>query len=198
MITKPPEKFKKKFQVALPTELRRISGGFPIDFPGTFSIIEIELEKSKKKDKKMDLSNQNEKNESETPKISKRAEQLLNKERTAEEEKELEELLFGKSQMKYDDQFKFHKFESINQTRNYPYKEWLGETVNDETVVVRYYNGELWIGAGRSEVKARNNMLKAGVTKDKRGVVNINNLTLERMNQDLRLEWILPSGYIEE
>ena len=124
---------------------------------------------------------------------------LMDIERTPEQEKELEEALFGPCNMKYEDQFKYHSFLSVGQTINTPYKEWVGETVNDDIVVIRYKNGDLLIGTGRSEIKARNNVLLVGGTKNSKGEVGVyENLTLNKINKYLKLEWILPATYIED
>ncbi len=134
--------------------------------------------------------------------ISEKAAQLMEiNDRTEEQERELEEELFGKSNMKYADQFKHHSFLSLGQTRSAcaESKEWMGETVNDEIVVVQYKNGNLLIGTGRNEIKARNNILLVGGTKDKSGEVGVySGLTLRKINEDLKLEWTFPVGFVED
>ena len=101
--------------------------------------------------------------------------------------------------MKYHDQFKHHKFLSVNQTRESPHKEWIGETANDEVVVVKYENGELYIGAGWNEIKARADLKNVAITKNQNGEIRIDkDLTLTKINEDIKLEWVLPDGFVDE
>lgn len=95
--------------------------------------------------------------------------------------------------------FKHHSFLSLSKIINTPYKEWMGETKNDEIVIVKYKNGTLGIGAGWNEIEARKYMQLFGCTRNILGLaMHDNNLTIEKINKDLKLEWVLPSGYIEE
>lgn len=132
-------------------------------------------------------------------------------ERTTEEEKELEEFLFGKANITYHDEFKWHSFLSLSKIRDYSspslrvgYKEWVGETAIDDVVVIQYSNLSLdkdgiMIGCGKSEIRARLNMKNIGKITSKVGQVSTfyPNMTIEKINQDLALEWVLPEGYFE-
>ena len=94
--------------------------------------------------------------------------------------------------------YKFHKFLSLAKTKSIPYKEWMGETINDEIVVVNYTEGVLRIGSGYSEIKARNNMYSVGTTQVNGYIRFDPNLTVNEISNQLKLEWVLPDGYFEE
>ncbi len=94
--------------------------------------------------------------------------------------------------------YKFHKFLSLSKTKSIPYKEWIGETVNDEIVVVNYIDGILKIGAGYNEIKARSNMDNVGTTQVNGQIRFDPSLTLDDINKQLKLEWVFPDGYFEE
>jgi hypothetical protein len=98
--------------------------------------------------------------------------------------------------------FKYHKFLSLSKIINIPYKEWIGETLNEETVIINYRNGELKIGAGYSEIKSRLNMQIVGATKNNilgfAVSMHNDNLGIETIVKELKLEWVLPDGYIDE
>ena len=85
--------------------------------------------------------------------------------------------------MKYEDKFKFHSFVSIQKTRNFPFQEWVGETKNDEIVIINYKENKLSIGTGNNELKARMNFELVGKT-----IVPNVSMTVERMNNELKLE----------
>ena len=94
--------------------------------------------------------------------------------------------------------YKFHSFLSLSKTKSIPYKEWVGETINDETVVVNYIDGVLKIGTGYSEIKARSNMDNVGTTQANGQIRFDPNLTMADINNQLKLEWVFPDGYFEE
>lgn len=97
--------------------------------------------------------------------------------------------------------FKYHSFLSLSKVINmFSYKEWRGETKNNEIVIISYRDGELKIGAGWNEIKAKINMELVAMTKDMLGklVVHDNNYNIEKINNQLKLEWILPEGFIDE
>jgi len=97
------------------------------------------------------------------------------------------------------DYYKFHCFLSLSKIKNIPYKEWLGETLNDETVVINYRNGSVIIGAGFNEIKARQNMALVCETRDKAGaLIHNNSVVINDINDMLKLEWKIPDGYVEE
>lgn len=127
---------------------------------------------------------------------------LLNIERTPEQEKELEEALFGKRTSLYGDQYRWFKFLSLSKIRDtyFPnlgilgmvYKEWVGET-NENVVVIRYTNAGIDIGVGRSELRAR-----MGITNIGKSVLPDPNMNIEKINEQLKLEWSFPNLYIDE
>ena len=96
--------------------------------------------------------------------------------------------------------FKYHSFTALSKIKNMLlYKEWLGETKNDEIVIISYKNGELRVGAGWSEIKARQNMELVCETRDINGVlVYHNNITINHINEIMQLEWKIPDDYIDE
>ena len=97
------------------------------------------------------------------------------------------------------DRFRFHHFLSLSKTRNMPYKEWQGETKNDEIVIVNYKEGVVIIGAGYNEIKARQNMFALCETRDKLGLLRHDNrIDIYNVNDLLKLEWVFPEGYLEE
>ena len=97
------------------------------------------------------------------------------------------------------DRFRFHHFLSLSKTRNMPYKEWQGETKNDEIVIVNYKEGVVIIGAGYNEIKARQNMFALCETRDKLGFLRHDNrIDIYNVNDLLKLEWVFPEGYLEE
>ena len=97
------------------------------------------------------------------------------------------------------DRFRFHHFLSLSKTKNMPYKEWQGETKNDEIVIVNYKEGVVIIGAGYNEIKARQNMFALCETRDKLGFLRHDNrIDIYNVNDLLKLEWVFPEGYLEE
>lgn len=103
------------------------------------------------------------------------------------------------SPFKRIDYFKFHHFLSLSKIKNIPYKEWLGETLNDETVIINYRNGSVIVGAGFNEIKARQNMELICETRNQSGVlVHHGNITINDINDMVKLEWKIPDSYIEE
>lgn len=89
--------------------------------------------------------------------------------------------------------FKYFTFESLSKTKDTSlYKEWIGET-DREVVVIIYKGGALDIGIGYSEVKARGNLERVGQSMSQDA-----NMNLEKMNKQLNLEWVLPSGFLDE
>jgi len=88
---------------------------------------------------------------------------------------------------------------SLSKTKNMPYKEWQGETKNDEIVIVNYKEGVVIIGAGYNEIKARQNMFALCETRDKLGFLRHDNrIDIYNVNDLLKLEWVFPEGYLEE
>jgi hypothetical protein len=84
-------------------------------------------------------------------------------------------------------------FVSLNQTKSFPYKEWVGETSTDEIVVLLYKEGEVHMGTGYSEIKARSKIERIAAASG-----HDENMNLTKMNKQLELEWVLPEGYFEE
>ena len=127
---------------------------------------------------------------------------LLDIERTPEQEKELEEALFGKDTSLFGDQYRWFVFLSLSKIRDsyFPtlgtigmvYKEWVGET-DKEVVVIRYTNAGIDIGVGRSELRARMDITNIG-----KSILPDPNMNIEKINEQLKLEWVLPSFYIDE
>lgn len=123
------------------------------------------------------------------------------KERTSEEEKEVEEAIFGKPIFTYQDKFRWFYFVSLSKTldlgdpfRGVGCKEWVGDTKTDEIVVIRYSSAEgLMIGIGYSELKARINLEPIAKT-----LTHDFSMNIERMNSGLKLEWRLPDTFIDE
>ena len=103
--------------------------------------------------------------------------------------------------MRYEDKFKFHSFVSIQKTRNFPFQEWVGETKNDEIIIINYKENNLFVGAGNNEINARKNLEIVGKTEIMAANTTLTsnvNITLEKINSELKLEWVFPSGMIEE
>lgn len=89
--------------------------------------------------------------------------------------------------------FKYFTFESMSKIKDIlGYKEWIGET-DDDVVVIIYKAGVLNVGVGDSEIKARCSIEVVG--QSQAPDVNIN---LAKINDQLKLEWILPKGYLDE
>lgn len=100
---------------------------------------------------------------------------------------------------KYIDLFRFHHFLSISKIKNVPYKEWVGETKNDEIVIINYKQGSVIIGAGENEIKARQNMRAICETRDTLGLLRHDlGMDIYKVNDMLKLEWVFPDGYLEE
>ena len=122
-------------------------------------------------------------------------------ERTPEEEKEVEEALFGKPRYTYQDKFRWFYFVSLSKTLDFEdptsgvgRKEWVGDTKTNEIVVIRYTSANgLMIGIGFSELKARINLEPVA-----RNPSYDPSMTIERVNSCLRLEWRLPDYFIDE
>jgi len=93
----------------------------------------------------------------------------------------------------YNYKYRFFTFTSLSKTLNYPVQEWIGETVTNENVVIRWAADKLYIGSGYSEVGARNNMELVARSNHK-----IIDLQLEDLSKRLELEWVFPSGFLEE
>lgn len=101
--------------------------------------------------------------------------------------------------LQYLDHFKFHYFLSISKIKNVPYKEWVGETKNDEIVIINYREGTVIIGTGYNEIKARQDMRAVCETRDQLGLLRHDNgMNIYKMNDLLKLEWKFPEGYVEE
>ena len=95
--------------------------------------------------------------------------------------------------------FKYHSFLSLSRTISFPYKEWVGETKNDEVIIIRYKEGEISIGTGWNEINAKNNIESIASSKNTSGLtIHDNGLGIERINEQLKLEWVLPVGYVDE
>ena len=127
---------------------------------------------------------------------------LIDIERTPEQEKELEEALFGKGTSLFGDQYRWFAFLSLSKIRDsyFPllgtvgmvYKEWVGET-DKEVVVIRYTNAGIDIGFGRSEYRARMNITNIG-----KSILSDPSMNIQKINEQLKLEWVLPDLYIDE
>lgn len=85
------------------------------------------------------------------------------------------------------------KFDSLNRTREFPIKEWVGEIDNDKTIVMVYRGATLHLGTGDCEIKARENMELLAESP-----APIPNITVYHIIKNLKLSWVLPSGYHEE
>ncbi len=134
--------------------------------------------------------------------IPKNVKHLMNIERTPEQEKELERALFGDGMRKFGDEYRWFTFLSLSKIRDtyFPtlgtigmvYKEWIGET-DKEIIVIRYTNAGIDIGVGRSEYLARMNVTNIG-----KSVLPDPNINMQKINEQLKLEWVLPGFYIDE
>ncbi|MEK6882449.1 MAG: hypothetical protein AABY22_22705 [Nanoarchaeota archaeon] len=116
-----------------------------------------------------------------------------------EKPKENSPLEISKNSIEYLDYFRFHNFLSFCKIKNIPYKEWMGETKNDEIVIINYREGIVIIGAGYNEIKARQNMRALCETRDMLGLLrHDDNVNIHKIDNMLKLEWVLPEGYIDE
>lgn len=121
------------------------------------------------------------------------------KKENSENPKEKTALSETSQDFKYIDLFKFHHFLSISKIKNVPYKEWVGETKNDEIVIINYKEGTIIIGSGYNEIKARQDMRAVCETKDQLGLLRHDGgMDIYRVDSMLKLEWVFPEGYIEE
>ena len=131
---------------------------------------------------------------------------LIDIERTPEQEKELEEALFGKGQILPVLVYKWFVFSSLSKIKdicvpslNIVNKEWVGETNDGKVVIIKYSNLEqitntkIDLGVGASEIRARFDIKNIASSKLPDFGMNV-----EKLNQQLKLEWVLPSFYIDE
>lgn len=115
-------------------------------------------------------------------------------ERTPNQEKELENLLFGPPKFyTAAELYRWFYFDSLSQTKNTDfYKEWIGETKTNDVVVLKYTNNGIEIGSGNSEINARKDM-KAVAEVKRVGKINVGCIV-----EQLKLEWRLPDDFVDE
>lgn len=144
-------------------------------------------------------NNKNAKNRAAIERLKKKAANLIEKIKQQEIENNTLETADGLPPLERINYFKYHSFASLSKIRSIPYKEWMGETINDEIVVVNYRNGSVIVGAGFNEIKARQNMELVCETRNQTGaLVHNNTITINDINEMMKLEWKIPADYIEE
>ena len=127
-------------------------------------------------------------------KTQKRIDELLTMDRNANQEKELENLLFGPPKFyTAAELYRWFYFDSLSQTKNTDYyKEWVGETKTNDIVVLKYTANGIEIGSGNNETNARKDMKVVAEVK------RIGKINVGRIVEQLKLEWRLPDDFVDE
>ena len=118
----------------------------------------------------------------------------------------MEEALFGKDQISPILIYKWVTFLSLSKIKDICApslgvvdKEWVGETKDDKIIVIKYSNLEqlintkIDVGIGASEIRARSNITNIASSKLPDFGMNVG-----KLSEQLKLEWVLPSFYIDE